>query len=155
MLAIGFALTLETLTVSFTFRRRNCCHDVPIINHGKNGHMRASEIYLQFEKQLNSLRRFVMAEERARRSQPGVWKIKPTDISAAKVLDFAKKLAEVRTFIDAPKLVAMDLIGAMSVIEVGDQITEAEMDSGYQATANASIYGLLAEVVYGVAVKHG
>lgn len=117
--------------------------------------MTANEIYLKFEKQLGSFRKFVMAEERARRGQTGMWKIKPSDISAAKVLDFAKKLAEVRTYIDAPKLVAMDLIGALSVVEVGEQVTEAEMDPSYDRATTASIYGLLAQVVHGVAARHG
>jgi hypothetical protein len=115
--------------------------------------MTTNEIYLQFEKQLNSFRKFVAAEERLRRSQTGRWRIKPSDISAEKVLEFAKKLAEVRTFIDAPKLVAMDLIGALSVVEVGEQITEAEMDPSYEAAAMASMYQLLAEVVHGVAMR--
>lgn len=117
--------------------------------------MTAKEIYVQFEKQLTSFKRFVAAEERARRSETGKWKIKPSDISAAKVLDFAKKLAEVRTFIDAPKLVAMDLIGAMSLVEVGEHVTEKEMDRSYEAAATAYTYRLLAEVVHGVAVRHG
>lgn len=122
---------------------------------GKNELMTANEIFLRFEKQLDSFRRFVMAEQRLRRSQTGKWRIKPSDISAAKVLDFTKKLGEVRSFVDAPKLVAIDLVGAMSVVEVGEQVTEAEMDPGYESAAMAYTYRLLAEVVHGVAVKHG
>jgi hypothetical protein len=117
--------------------------------------MTANDLYLQFGKQLNSFRRFVMAEERTRRTQAGAWKIKPSDISAAKVLDFAKKLAGIRTFIDAPKLVATDLVGAKSVVEIAEQVSEAEMDRSYEAAFTAPVYGLLAAVVYGIAEKHG
>lgn len=115
--------------------------------------MSINEIYLQFEKQLNSFRKFVLAEERSRRGQTGKWKIKPSELSAAKVLEFAKKLADVRSYIDAPKLVALDLIGAMSVVEVGELVSEAEMDSSYALTAMEYNYRLLAEVVHGVAMR--
>lgn len=117
--------------------------------------MTTNEIYLQFTKQLSSFRKFVMAEERSKRSETGKWKIKPSDLSRAKVLDFAKKLASVRSFLDAPKLVAVDLVGAMSLIEVADLITEAEMASQYQIAAMEHTYRLLAEVVHGVAMREG
>lgn len=96
-----------------------------------------------------------MAEERVRRTQAETWKIKPSDISAAKVLDFAKKLTEVRTYIDAPKLVATDLVGALSVVTVAEQVTKADLNRSHKAAATGSIYGLLAEVVHGIAMKHG
>jgi hypothetical protein len=115
--------------------------------------MKNDKILETFVHQRDSFSKFVTAEERLRRGQPGKWTIKPSDLSSAKALEFTKKLIECRYFADLPKLVAVDLPGAMALRDVAEQITEAEIDSGYESAAGEHNYRLLAEVTYGAIMR--